>query len=576
MVYCEKCSQYVPKILLIHGIYGHSKENWFPWFKKELEEKGYEVLIPDLPNTEHPTLKEWLEALNNLGIKRDDKLFIVGHSLGAPVACQFILKNKFQVEKLILVAPTGVSQNENNFTNLRKAGCDEAAIKCIKDFNNANTGLDKLKKSVRDCVIYFSDNDPYIPLDVRVDYKILQAEEKIFKNKWHFNNEGGITELPEILSEFPSISDAGWLPVPEKDLPVKLPDVEHYEPTDTGESPLAAMSDWVNVKCPQCGSPAKRETDTMPNWAGSSWYFLRYCDPKNNKAFADEKKLKYWLPVDLYNGGMEHTTLHLLYSRFWNKFLYDCGIVPVSEPYARRVSHGMVLAEDGKKMSKSLGNVINPDEVVNNVGADSLRLYEMFMGPFADTIPWSTEGVKGVRRFLEKVWNLKSELRNLAYRQAGQNSEITVTNLLHKTIKKVTEDIGAMKFNTAVSTMMIFVNEAQKTGIDQADFEKFLIILAPFAPHIAEELFTGLGHKKSIFEEKWPTYDKNLIKDETIQLAIQINGKLRDTMEVAADITDAEIKEKALASEKIKKWTEGKEIVKIIVVKNKLISLVIK
>jgi len=370
-----------------------------------------------------------------------------------------------------------------------------------------------------------------------------------------------------------------WTPVPEKDLPVRLPEVEHYEPTDTGESPLAAMTDWVNVKCPKCGGPAKRETDTMPNWAGSSWYFLRYCDPRNDKAFADEKKLKYWLPVDLYNGGMEHTTLHLLYSRFWNKFLYDCGLVPVSEPYARRVSHGMVLAEDGKKMSKSLGNVVNPDDVVNNVGADSLRLYEMFMGPFADTIPWSTEGVKGVRRFLEKVFSLTPQPplpKGEGERVPQHCGTSGVRALLHKTIKKVTEDIIAMKFNTAVSTMMIFVNEAQKQGITKDELEKFLIILAPFAPHIAEELWAQLGNKESIFKQFWPSYDVNLIKDEIIKLAVQVNGKLRDTIEVAADISDNEVKEKALASEKLKKWVDGKEIAKIIVVQNRLVNVVAK
>jgi leucyl-tRNA synthetase len=335
------------------------------------------------------------------------------------------------------------------------------------------------------------------------------------------------------------------------------------------------MKTWVNVKCPQCGGEAKRETDTMPNWAGSSWYFLRYCDPKNNKTFVDEKKLKYWLPVDLYNGGMEHTTLHLLYSRFWNKFLYDCGLVPVSEPYARRVSHGMVLAEDGKKMSKSLGNVVNPDEVVNNVGADSLRLYEMFMGPFADTIPWSTEGVRGVRRFLEKVFALTPQ-PPLPEGEGGRTPVSGVRVLLHKTIKKVGDDITAMKFNTAVSTMMIFVNEAQQHGIGREDLEKFLIILAPFAPHVAEELFFQLGHKESIFKQSWPSYDENLIKDETVSLAVQVNGKLRDTMEVAADLSDDEAKAKALASEKVQKWIEGKEVVKVIVVKNRLVNVVFK
>jgi len=365
----------------------------------------------------------------------------------------------------------------------------------------------------------------------------------------------------------------GLVSVPEKDLPVELPDVKNYEPTDTGESPLASITEWVNTKCPQCGGDAKRETDTMPNWAGSSWYFLRYCDPQNNEEFADAKKLKYWTPVDLYNGGMEHTTLHLLYSRFWHKFLYDQKLVPTSEPYARRVSHGMVLAEDGKKMSKSLGNVINPDEVVKNIGADSLRLYEMFMGPFAETIPWSTEGVRGVRRFLEKVWNLQATVNP---ETSGQKTEVTTTTLLHKTIKKITEDIENMKFNTAISAMMIFLNEVQKEGISKEDFEKFLIILAPFVPHMCEELWSQLGYKESIFQQSWPKYDENLIKDDTVKIAVQINGKLRDTIEVKNNISEEEVKEKVLASEKVQKWLKGKEIVKIIFIKNKLISIVIK
>ncbi|MDP3899483.1 MAG: leucine--tRNA ligase [bacterium] len=360
----------------------------------------------------------------------------------------------------------------------------------------------------------------------------------------------------------------GWVPVPEDQLPVELPKVEHYEPTDTGESPLAKITDWVNVKCPDCGGEAKRETDTMPNWAGSSWYFLRYCDPNNDDAMADREKMDYWLPVDLYNGGMEHTTLHLLYSRFWNKFLFDEEAAPSTEPYAKRVSHGMVLAEDGKKMSKSLGNVVNPDVIVNNVGADSLRLYEMFMGPYADTIPWSTEGVKGVRRFLEKVW----ALQNFAETRRGAS----VRPLLHKTIKKVGEDIDDMKFNTAVSAMMIFLNIALKEGITKEDFEKFLIILAPFAPHLAEELWEKLGHSDSIFLQSWPSYDKNLVKDKTVTIAVQINGKLRATVEAPADVSEEEVKKQALDNEQVKKWTSGKKIVKIIYVQGRLINIIIK
>lgn len=395
----------------------------------------------------------------------------------------------------------------------------------------------------------------------------------------------------------------GIVPVPEKDLPVELPEVESYEPTDTGESPLAKITDWVSVKCPQCGGEGQRETDTMPNWAGSSWYFLRYADPDNDQALADPEKLKYWMPVDLYNGGMEHTTLHLLYSRFWNKFLFDIGVSPVSEPYARRRSHGMVLAEDGKKMSKSLGNVVNPDQVVEEVGADSLRLYEMFMGPFEDAIPWSTTSVSGVRRFLDRVWEYPETIKR------DETGEFTFENwvngkwsctddkvsiLLNKTIKKVTEDIENFRFNTAISQMMILrnafyeiiegdTNNIYKTRsestishqISKKDFEKFLIILSPFAPHIAEELWEKLGHTESIFLQKWPDYDPELIKDKKINLVIQINGKVRGSIEVSAEITEEEMKDLALRNEKIKPWIKGKEIKKTIFVQGKLINLVI-
>lgn len=360
------------------------------------------------------------------------------------------------------------------------------------------------------------------------------------------------------------------VPVSEDQLPVVLPNVESYKPTDTGESPLAGMLEWVNTACPKCGGAAKRETDTMPNWAGSSWYFLRYIDPHNSKALADPEKMNYWLPVDIYNGGMEHTTLHLLYSRFWNKFLFDIGVSPVSEPYACRRSHGMILAYDGQKMSKSKGNVVNPDDVVREFGADSIRLYEMFMGPFGEAIPWSTEGVSGVRRFLDKIWRLREKISSHEF----SNRDIKV--LLHKTIKKVGEDIEQFHFNTAVSQMMIFVNAAEKENeIDKETFELFLCVLAPFAPHIAEELWRDLKNEHSLFLETWPVYDNLLVRDEVITLVIQVNGKVRDQIAVNADISEEEAKEKAFASEKIKKFTEGKSIRKVIFVKGKLMNIVV-
>jgi leucyl-tRNA synthetase len=315
----------------------------------------------------------------------------------------------------------------------------------------------------------------------------------------------------------------------------------------------------------------------MDTFVCSSWYYFRYADPRNKKEFAGKEALKKWLPVDLYVGGAEHAVLHLMYARFFTKVLFDKNYIDFDEPFLKLRNQGMILAEDGRKMSKSLGNVINPDEVVKNLGADSMRLYEMFMGPLEDTKPWQTRGIVGVRRFLERVWNIQSKVKSLPVgRQVHKVESQGIRFLLHKTIKKVTEDIENLRFNTAISAMMIFANEAQKEEINKEDLEKFLIILAPFAPHIAEELFQNLGNKESIFKQAWPKYDEKLTKNATVEIAIQVNGKLRDTMKVMADISENEVKEKALASEKIKKWLEGKEIVKIIFVKNKLINIVIK
>jgi len=363
----------------------------------------------------------------------------------------------------------------------------------------------------------------------------------------------------------------GQVPVPEKDLPVELPYVEKYQPTGTGESPLAAISEWVNVKCPKCGWSAKRETDTMPNWAGSNWYFMRYCDPKNDKVLADSKKLKYWLPVDWYNGGMEHTTLHLLYSRFIYKFLHDIKIAPTVEPYQTRTSHGIVLAEDGRKMSKSFGNVINPDDIVKKYGADTLRIYEMFMGPFGETIVWSTQGVKGVCRFLEKVWSLISE------NTERKESSSEILRALHKLNKKIDEDFKATKFNTAVAAFMEFVNlcREKKEEVGQDTIEKMLILLSPFAPHLSEELWQKVGYKKSIFFEKWPKPHPELIKEEVVILVVQVNGKVRDKVEVAVDISKKEANKLAISRQIVQKWIGDKEIKKVIFVPGKLINLVI-
>jgi leucyl-tRNA synthetase len=370
---------------------------------------------------------------------------------------------------------------------------------------------------------------------------------------------------PEILKLF---EQTGWIPLPESELPLELPKVKKYEPTDTGESPLAAMDKWVNTKCPRCGGKARRETDTMPNWAGSSWYFLRYIDPKNNKALASKEALQYWTPVDWYNGGMEHTVLHLLYSRFWNQFLFDIGVVPTREPYKKRTSHGMILGPDGEKMSKSRGNVINPDEMVEQFGADAFRSYIMFMGPFDQFVQWDTNGLVGVRRFIDRVWNLQDVLVD------GSSNEQVI---MHQTIKKVGEDIDKMSFNTAIAKLMELVNHFSKEQkISREEYGIFAKLLSPFAPHVAEEIWSKvLGNKKTIAYEAWPTFRSELTVDSTLTLAIQINGKVRDTLDVPAAITEEQVKELVLKSEKVQKWLEGKSPKKIIYIKGKLVSVVI-
>lgn len=363
----------------------------------------------------------------------------------------------------------------------------------------------------------------------------------------------------------------GWVAVPEDELPVLLPDVENYEPTDTGESPLANIRDWVETTCPKCGGPAERETDTMPQWAGSSWYFLRYIDPDNDKELASKEALEYWLPVDWYNGGMEHTTLHLLYSRFWHKFLYDIGVVPTSEPYAKRTSHGLILGENNEKMSKSRGNVVNPDDIVRDYGADTLRTYEMFIGDFEKSVPWSENGVKGCRRFLERVWKLQDILVD----GDGYTKELETS--INKTIKKVSEDFESLKFNTGIAALMSLLNEFNDHGtIKKDDLKTFLILLNPVAPHITEEIWQAIGLEGYLHESKWPKYDEAKIKDDVIEMPIQVNGKVRGTIMVNADATQDEIREKAKEDSNIGKYLEGKTIVKEIFVPGKIYNIVVK
>ncbi len=366
----------------------------------------------------------------------------------------------------------------------------------------------------------------------------------------------------------------GWVPLPEEELPLVLPMVESYEPTDDGESPLSKMTDWVNTTCPCCGGPAKRETDTMPQWAGSSWYFLRYMDPHNDKALASKEALEYWSPVDWYNGGMELTTLHLLYSRFWHKFLYDIGVVPTKEPYQKRTSHGMILGEGGEKMSKSRGNVVNPNEIVEQYGADTMRLHIMFIGDFEKAVSWSNEAVKGSKRFLDRVWNLQE----LCSDDPGI-SEVN-ESIIHKTIRKVSNDIDELKMNTAISALMTMVNQFYANGCSKGDVKMLLHLLSPFTPHIAEEMWEQMGFAaesgKMVCQMPWPEWDEAKTIDATVEMAVQVCGKLRGTIRVPVDSDQDTVVAAAMQVEKVARFTEGKTLFKVIHVKNKLVNLIVK
>ncbi|MBQ7654574.1 MAG: leucine--tRNA ligase, partial [Clostridia bacterium] len=363
----------------------------------------------------------------------------------------------------------------------------------------------------------------------------------------------------------------GYVPIDESELPLTLPNVESYEPTENGESPLAPMTDWVNTTCPKCGAPAKRETDTMPQWAGSSWYFLRYCDPHNTKELASREALEYWTPVDWYNGGMEHTTLHLLYSRFWHKFLYDIGVVPTAEPYAKRTSHGMILGENGEKMSKSRGNVVNPDDIVNEYGADTMRLYEMFIGDFEKAAPWNSASIKGCKRFVERYWNLQTLCVD------GDEYRDELVSDFHRTIKKVTNDIDTLKANTAIAALMSLMNKIYDTQkITRKELETFTLLLNPFAPHVTEEVWETMSFGGTVTDRKWPEYDEEKCKDETIEIVIQINGKVKSKIYVPADVSAEDAIKLAKADGKIAAAIDNMAVVKELYVKGRLVNIVVK
>ncbi len=581
IVHCEHCrKQKKETIVIIHGTGSNGKANWYDWLATKLRELGHQVIVPDMPDSKQPDREQWLTALETLKNAFDEHTILIGHSLGGIAAMYFLASRKKKIKKLILVAPTST---EMDWTEFQKQHPDNPAA-WQRKFHEAELRYADVQKNTEKISYYYSDNDAYIPAEIPEWYKKkLRGDYHLLPGRNHFSLKNGHAyTFPEVLEEIVGKNPlpVGVNPVHEKDLPVELPNVKKYEPTGTGESPLASIEKWVNVKCPKCGKPAKRETNTMPQWAGSNWYFLRYCDPKNDKKLADPKKLEKWLPVDMYIGGAEHAVLHLLYARFIYKFLCDIEVVPKSfvkkhgdEPFTKLKNQGLILGEDGQKMSKSRGNVINPDEVIKKFGADTMRMYEMFMGPFEDAKPWSTQGMIGVKRFLERVWNVFVDQPA----QVSAPAMATMNKRTHQLVKKITVDIEQFKFNTAVSEYMKYTNAVAEAPAEflKQDFEVLLRLLSPFAPHLSEELWEQLGHKESISKEPWPSFDPKLIVEDEITIVVQINGKVRDQMKVASDISEDEAKKLALSSEKVLKWLDGKQPKKVIYIKGRLVSIVV-
>jgi leucyl-tRNA synthetase/predicted alpha/beta hydrolase family esterase len=557
VVFCDNCKNKKYNVVLLHGFNSKFADNFRPWLKGELERMGHTVVGLDLPNPSRPLIDEQVDyILKNVNI--DENTILVGHSLGGVVILRLLERIKNKIYKAIIVdSPLKPKFNDKERLPLLNA------YDWKFDFK-------KIKKNSENFVVLADSEYHTVPKD-QLDEMAKNLDAKYITSKPvapHFKGK----EEPEILKVF---EDEGVIPLPENSLPVKLPDVEKYQPTDDGESPLSAITKWVEVKCPCCGGRARRETDTMPNWAGSSWYYLRYMDPKNSKVFADSKKLAYWNMVDWYNGGMEHTTLHLLYSRFWHKFLFDIGVVPTKEPYNKRTSHGLILAEGGVKMSKSKGNVINPDDLIKNLGADALRVYEMFMGPFDQAIAWNTDGIVGTRRFIEKVWRIGQKVAEFkGVLPKEENKELET--LIHKTVKKVGEDIENMRFNTAISALMICANDMDSSGfVSKKNFEMFLMVLSPFAPHVSEELWAMLKNKGLISNADWPNYDDKKTINENVIIVVQVNGKIRAQFLASNEIEEKEALLKAKELPEIQTWISGKVIKKEIYVKGKLVSLVV-
>lgn len=564
VVYCQACKDRQQKVLLIHGFAADSNMHWFPWMKRELERIGFEVFAPDLPESAHPDLESWMHVLLPYVQQMGHDDVIIGHSLGSKAALHLLEKADKKIGYLFLVG-TAIGEVAERDWNVVQQDFHQQDISALRRFWEIPVDWDKVEKLAWSKNVIVSDDDPLIS----------HKDRGALKPGWYFRLWHGfghflVTKVPELFEVIARCKNIGWVTLREEDLPLQLPLIEKYQSSPTGESPLAEIPAWRETVCPRCGGQARRETDTMPQWAGSSWYFLRYCDPQNKEALASWEKLSHWMPVDCYSGGPEHITLHLLYSRFWNQFLFDLWVVPCREPYAKRVLHGLILGEGGGKMSKSKGNVVNPDVYVNEFGADTFRTYMLFFGPFDQAIPWDHQGVIGVRRFLERVWNLQEKITETPL-------SVLVNRLLHKTIKKVSSDIDSMKFNTAIAALMACVNEMIKLDeIPKTVFEQLLILLSPFAPHLCEELWERLGKKDSVTLQSWPSFDSMLIREDAVEIVIQVNGKVRDRMTVALDAVEADIRMLALEREKVKRWLLQGAPARMIYVQGKLLNIVVE
>ena len=567
LVHCDACAKQTQKVLLVHGYGVSADKQWFPWMKSELERAGFEVMAPSLSDPKHPKFETWMDELAPYVDQLGPQDIIVAHSLGGKAAIHALKRANKKIGHLLLVASAvffPVEARHWDELGVVWPGLDAEATKAFWSAEPLPADVNEL---AMDKQFIASSDDPFVPEPV-IDLIPEGWFRKIFDGKGHFQGSA----YPELLERVMSMKHHGWIPLPESSLPLVLPPIDAYEPSDDGESPLATMTDWVKTTCPSCGGPARRETDTMPNWAGSSWYFLRYLDPKNTERFASEESMKQWLPVDLYNGGMEHTTLHLLYSRFWYKFLWDIGSIPRecgTEPYHARRSQGMILAADGSKMSKSKGNVVNPDDVVGMYGADVTRAYVMFIGPFDQAAPWDTNGMEGVRKFLDRVWSVFTGGRVV-------QETADVKTLYHQTVKKIGEGIDALHFNTCISSLMILTNAYQELGgVPVEHREGFLKLLAPFCPFVTEELWKMEGKSGSIHRETWPAYDEAALQSETYTLVIQVNGKVRGKLLLNRDMEDeATVRAHAEGEASVQASIGGKGIVKVVYVKGRLINLI--